>query len=129
LFSCARSSAWIERWPPKPKVAGSNPVGRAKKSTGDPMNLPSIFEALMLIAFGCAWPTSIYKSFKSKSTGGKSIIFLYIIFCGYLFGIMHRLLLTHADSYVLYLFLINTVMVGIDIILYHKNRHYERIQL
>jgi hypothetical protein len=23
-----RSSAWIERWPPEPKVTGSNPVGR-----------------------------------------------------------------------------------------------------
>ncbi len=26
---CARSSARIERWPPEPKVTGSNPVGRA----------------------------------------------------------------------------------------------------
>ena len=25
----ARSSAGLERWPPKPKVAGSNPAGRA----------------------------------------------------------------------------------------------------
>ena len=29
IFSSARSSARIERWPPEPKVTGSNPVGRA----------------------------------------------------------------------------------------------------
>lgn len=29
--TCARSSAWIERWPPEPKVTGSNPVGRANQ--------------------------------------------------------------------------------------------------
>ena len=28
LRPSARSSAWIERWSPEPKVTGSNPVGR-----------------------------------------------------------------------------------------------------
>ena len=28
MYLCARSSAWIERWPPEPKATGSNPVGR-----------------------------------------------------------------------------------------------------
>ncbi len=33
LSISARSSAWIERWPPEPKVTGSNPVGRATLTT------------------------------------------------------------------------------------------------
>jgi len=39
-------------------------------------NKMSIFEALMMIFFGLAWPFSIYKSYKSKSNNGKSLWFL-----------------------------------------------------
>ena len=30
-FVCARSSAWIERFPPKEEAEGSNPSGRVKQ--------------------------------------------------------------------------------------------------
>jgi len=42
----------------------------------------SVFEAIMLICFGAAWPLSIYKSYVSRTTAGKSVIFLYVIFAG-----------------------------------------------
>jgi hypothetical protein len=41
-----------------------------------------IFEAIMLIYFGSAWPFSIYKSYTSRENTGKSIIFLLIVFVG-----------------------------------------------
>ena len=41
-----------------------------------------IFETIMLICFGAAWPLAVYKSHKTKSTKGKSLAFLYIIFLG-----------------------------------------------
>ena len=44
----------------------------------------------MLICFGAAWPFSIYKSLKSKSTAGKSLIFLIVVEVGYIAGIIHK---------------------------------------
>ena len=75
----------------------------------------SIYEVIMLICFGAAWPFSIYKSFKSKSTKGKSSLFMIVLITGYFFGILNKLLVRY--DYVIYLYIINTVMVGIDLIL------------
>ncbi len=80
----------------------------------------SIFEALMLIAFGFAWPTSIIKSYRSKSNEGKSLSFLLIIAFGYSCGILHKII--YAEDLVIILYIINLLMVMIDIILYFKNR-------
>lgn len=80
----------------------------------------SIFEAIMLLCFGAAWPVSIYKSYKSKSNQGKSVFFLYIVFLGYLSGITHKLLFNY--DYILYLYILNGLMVLTDIILYYRNR-------
>jgi len=35
----------------------------------------SMFEIIMLVCFGAAWPFSIYKSYTSRSNAGKSIFF------------------------------------------------------
>ena len=51
----------------------------------------SIFEVVMLICFGAAWPFSIYKSYTSRENTGKSIMFLFILFVGYMAGMMHKL--------------------------------------
>ena len=39
----------------------------------------SFFEAVMLICFGLAWPLNIIKSLRTKSTQGKSVLFLIVI--------------------------------------------------
>ena len=51
----------------------------------------SIFEIIMLICFGAAWPLSIYKSYTSRSTEGKSVSFLIVILIGYVAGILHKI--------------------------------------
>lgn len=79
-----------------------------------------IFEILMLACFGAAWPFSIYKSYKSKSTGGKSVYFLIVIMVGYVSGILNKLFY-HYD-YVIYLYLLNLVMVFTDTMLYLRNK-------
>lgn len=79
-----------------------------------------IFEILMLACFGAAWPFSIYKSYKSKSTGGKSVYFLIVIMVGYVAGILNKLFY-HYD-YVIYLYLLNLVMVFTDTMLYLRNK-------
>lgn len=84
----------------------------------------SIFEAGMLVCFGFAWPVNIYKSLKSRSTRGKSVMFLYVVLAGYASGIIHKLL--YNRDIVLVLYIINMVMVTADTILYYRNRRYER---
>lgn len=83
----------------------------------------SIFEAMMIICFGIAWPFSIYKSFQSRRTAGKSLLFLLIILIGYLSGIIHKFL--YKPDPVLYLYFLNTVMVFIDILLFIRNKKIE----
>lgn len=79
----------------------------------------SIFEMLMLLCFGAAWPFSIYKSYKSKSVAGKSPIFLVILMSGYVFGILHKIL--YAYDVVVYLYALNFIMVSTDFLLYLRN--------
>ncbi len=80
----------------------------------------SIFEAFMLICFGFAWPTSIWKSIRSKSIEGKSVTFLYIIMTGYLFGMLHKIF--YNMDLVFTLYAINFTMVFIDLMLYYRNK-------
>ncbi|MDY0235274.1 MAG: PQ-loop domain-containing transporter [Gudongella sp.] len=79
----------------------------------------SIFEALMLICFGAAWPLSIYKSYTSKSVQGKSPYFLVVIILGYIFGIINKIIGRY--DFVFYLYVLNLVMVSIDLALYFRN--------
>ena len=69
-----------------------------------------IFEVLMVICFGVSWPISIYKSYTSKSTKGKSIIFLLFILLGYICGIAAKLISGNIN-YVLLFYIINLLMV------------------
>ncbi len=84
----------------------------------------SIFEALMIFAFGCAWPTSIYKSLKSKSTKGKSLPFLIIIWTGYVSGVLHKLV--YSMDIVIIFYILNLIMVSVDAALYFRNRKLEK---
>jgi uncharacterized membrane protein YbjE (DUF340 family) len=80
----------------------------------------SIFEIIMLICFGAAWPFSIYRSYKSKSVKGKSFSFLLIVFIGYIAGILHKIYFNYDN--VIYLYSLNMLMVGIDMLLFLRNR-------
>ncbi len=84
----------------------------------------SIFEIGMLICFGAAWPVSIMKSIKSKSTQGKSLIFLIVIFLGYVLGTLHKVFFSYDG--VIFLYSINLLMVGTDILLYLRNKRLEK---
>lgn len=83
----------------------------------------SVFEIFMLMCFGFAWPAAIHKSIKSKSIEGKSLLFIYVIFFGYVFGILHKVIY-HYDV-VIFLYIINLIMVGTDLILYYRNKRIQ----
>jgi len=84
----------------------------------------SIFEAGMLLCFGAAWPTSIVKSLKSKSTKGKSILFLFIVLTGYVFGILHKIIFN--PDIVIIFYILNFIMVAADACLYFRNKKIEK---
>lgn len=79
----------------------------------------SIFEIVMLICFGAAWPFSIYKAYISRSTQGKSVSFLIVILIGYVAGILNKIF-NQYDA-VVYLYLLNFIMVLIDLLIYFRN--------
>ena len=80
----------------------------------------SIFEIIMLVCFGAAWPFSIYKSYKSKSAQGKSASFLIIILIGYAAGILNKIYYNFDN--VVYLYALNMIMVALDLLIYMRNQ-------
>ena len=66
----------------------------------------TVFESIMLICFGLSWPISVYKSWTSKSTKGKSLIFTIAIIVGYIAGIAGKIVGGNFN-YVFVLYLIN----------------------
>ena len=80
----------------------------------------SFFEVGMLLCFGAAWPMNIYKSLKSRTAAGRSILFQWAILLGYICGIIHKIV--YSRDVVLFLYILNFVMVAIDTVLYFRNK-------
>jgi len=86
--------------------------------------MAQIFEAIMVISFGLSWPSSIIKSYTSRTAKGRSILFLLFVLVGYLFGIASKFVSDHI-TYVVIFYIINFVMVFIDLCLYFRNRRID----
>ncbi|MBQ8658170.1 MAG: hypothetical protein IJ506_03465 [Clostridia bacterium] len=87
--------------------------------------MAGILECIMLICFGISWPISVYKSWTSKSTKGKSVVFIAAILVGYIAGIFGKILSGQAN-YVLALYILNFLVVSVDFALYFVNKKRER---
>ncbi len=88
--------------------------------------MAEIFEIIMIASFGASWPLNAYKSYKARTTKGKSIGFLLLIFTGYIFGIISKLISPTFKWYVMFFYVLNLIMVGIDIALYIRNYQLDR---
>ena len=75
----------------------------------------------MIVLFGCSWPMNVIKSYKTRTTKGKSLVFLILIFGGYICGITGKLLAPSCKWYVLFFYVLNFLMVGADLLLYIRN--------
>ncbi|KXS56203.1 MAG: hypothetical protein AMR96_04005 [Candidatus Adiutrix intracellularis] len=87
--------------------------------------MPDFLESAMMLAFGCAWPASIIKSLKTKSTVGKSLPFLLIVIAGYLCGIASKITAGQIN-YVLFFYILDLTLVGFDTYLYFRNQKLDR---
>jgi len=78
----------------------------------------SPLEAVMLVCFGLSWPVSIAKALRTHRVAGKSPVFMILIMIGYACGIGHKL--TSNFDWVTGLYVLNMVMVAIDLGLYYR---------
>ncbi len=91
--------------------------------------ITEILEAIMVICFGVSWPMSIMKSYKSRTAKGKSLFFLFMIWIGYVAGIIWKLIVlknTGVFKYPSYFYILNLIMVSTDIVLYFRNRKLDK---
>jgi phage shock protein PspC (stress-responsive transcriptional regulator) len=84
----------------------------------------SVFEIIMLLCFGAAWPVSLWKSWTSRTNAGKSVVYLFIIVLGYAAGIAHKLI--DDRDLVTLLYALNMTMVSADIVLWFRNDRLDR---
>lgn len=86
--------------------------------------MSQLFEAFMVVSFGISWPLSILKSYRSRTTKGKSLPFMLFILFGYGCGIVSKLL-AGTLTYVFVFYVLNFVMVAVDLSLYFRNRRIQ----
>ena len=89
-------------------------------------------EVVMIVSFGASWPLNVMKSWKARTTKGKSLPFLCLIFFGYIAGIISKFvneayMASFASKwYVLFFYVLNFLMVGADIVMYVRNLRLDR---
>lgn len=95
--------------------------------------MAEILEIVMLLCFGASWPNNVIKSYKARTNKGKSLAFLILIILGYIAGIVSKLVnptyMAQFSSkwYVLIFYVLNLVMVSIDLGLYFRNHKLDKV--
>ena len=95
--------------------------------------MAEIFEVIMIVSFGASWPLNVLKSYRARTTKGKSLAFLLLILFGYVAGITSKLINESYMAsigqkwYVLFFYVLNFIMVSIDVLMYIRNRRLDKI--
>ena len=93
--------------------------------------MSEILEIVMILSFGASWPFNVVRSFKARTAKGKSPAFLILILIGYVAGIVAKLTNSaylaefSTKWYVLIFYIINFIMVAVDLGLYVRNRRLD----
>ena len=92
--------------------------------------LTKVLEATMIILFGISWPFNLFKSIKTKSAKGKSLLFLVLIDLGYIAGITSKFVsetfVWETDWWIFMIYIINFVFVTADLIVYFINKSRDK---
>ena len=83
--------------------------------------MAQMLEVAMLVLFGLSWPFNISKSWKSRTTRGKSILFECFIIVGYLCGVAGKFVGGNV-TYVVAVYILDLLMVSADLILTIRNK-------
>lgn len=91
--------------------------------------IAKVLEAVMIVLFGISWPFNLAKSIRSKTTKGKSLLFLVLIDLGYLAGLTSKFFsetfVWNTDWWIFVIYSINFTLVTLDLIVYFINRARE----
>lgn len=85
----------------------------------------SIFESVMLICFGLSWPLNVIKAYRARTAKGTSLPFILLIIIGYVAGITAKVI-TGQINYVLIVYLLNLLIVSLNIVVYIRNMTLDR---
>jgi len=88
--------------------------------------MAELFEIIMIVSFGFSWPMNVIKSYRARTTKGKSLAFLLLISIGYVFGIAGKLIGGNFKWYVLFFYVLNLCMVLTDLCLYIRNYRLDK---
>lgn len=94
--------------------------------------MAEILEIIMIVSFGASWPVNVVKSYKARTAKGKSLLFLLLIFFGYIAGIASKLVNEAYMAqigqkwYVLFFYILNFIMVGADVFMYFRNTRLDK---
>ena len=83
--------------------------------------MAELFEIIMIVSFGFSWPMNVIKSYRARTTKGKSLAFLLLISIGYVFGIAAKIIGGSYKWYVLFFYVLNLCMVSVDVAMYARN--------
>ena len=95
-------------------------------------SMSDFLEILMLICFGASWPMNVIKSYRVRTSKGKSPAFLYLILSGYVARIVAKFVNPDFMEnfsekwYILFFYFLNFIMVGADLLLYYRNRKIDQ---
>ena len=85
----------------------------------------AIFETVMLVCFGLSWPINVVKAYKSQTTKGTSLPFIFLIITGYVAGIIAKVI-AGQTNYVLIVYVINLMIVLLNVVVYASNYQLDK---
>lgn len=94
--------------------------------------MAEILEITMIVSFGISWPMNVIKSYKARTTKGKSLAFILLILFGYVAGITSKFVNESYMAnigqkwYVLFFYVLNFIMVSADLCLYVRNYRLDK---
>ena len=95
--------------------------------------MAEIFEVIMIVSFGASWPLNVMKSYKARTTKGKSLFFLLLVLFGYVAGIISKFINESYMAnfsekwYVLFFYILNFIMVSVDLGMYIRNYKLDKL--
>lgn len=94
--------------------------------------MADFLEIVMIVSFGVSWPMNVIKSYKARTTNGKSLAFILLILFGYVAGITSKFVnesyMANVGQkwYVLFFYVLNFIMVSADLCLYVRNYRLDK---
>ena len=94
--------------------------------------MAEILEIIMIVSFGISWPMNVIKSYRARTTKGKSLWFMLLILFGYVAGIASKFVnaeyMANIENkwYVLFFYVLNFIMVSIDLGMYIRNYRLDK---